>query len=71
MEKENKFSNSFYIDVKDSLSKQLNVKIVPTTFILSEDGYVIYKNVGLTNFEEFKKALIVLNVLPKEDTNEK
>jgi thiol-disulfide isomerase/thioredoxin len=55
----NKFTFPVYV-LDGQLTAQLNVPSIPTTFIVSKNGVVIRKEVGMTNFntEKFRKFLL-------------
>jgi thiol-disulfide isomerase/thioredoxin len=50
---------TFPVYVAETLPAVLNVPSIPTTFVISSDGKIIYKKVGMANYnsEEFKKFL--------------
>jgi thiol-disulfide isomerase/thioredoxin len=55
----NRYTFPVYI-LNGAPSEQLRVPSIPTTFIISKDGKVVRKEVGMTNFntEKFKKFLL-------------
>lgn len=50
---------TFPVYLAETLPAVLNVPSIPTTFVISNDGKIIYKKVGMANYssEEFKKFL--------------
>lgn len=57
----NKFSYDFYTDPNNDLKKRLDVNIIPSTYILNEKGVLVYKHVGILDFNELKRILELLN----------
>ncbi|MGL4403211.1 MAG: TlpA family protein disulfide reductase [Fusobacteriaceae bacterium] len=64
--KNNKFSYDFYRDPKNILTKKLKVTIVPSSFILNENGFIVYKHIGILDFSKLHSVLEVLNKNSKE-----
>lgn len=65
--KMNKFSYNFYTNPDNSLKNRLDVNIIPSTYILNRRGVLVYKHVGILNFEELKRILDLLNKIYSED----
>lgn len=69
--KNNRFSYDFYRDPQNILANTLAVSIVPSSFILNEDGFLVYKHIGILDFSNFHNVLETLNKNSKEVFNGK
>ncbi|MGL5963794.1 MAG: peroxiredoxin family protein, partial [Fusobacteriaceae bacterium] len=67
--KSNNFSYDFYKDPKNILMKTLEVSIVPSSFILNENGILVYKYVGILDFSNLHNMIDILNRNSKEVFN--
>lgn len=67
--KKNKFSYDFYRDPENALRKALKVTVVPSSFIINEEGVLIYKYVGILDFSNLKNILTLLSENSKEVSN--
>lgn len=64
--KNNKFSYDFYRDPQNRLKKALGVKIVPSSYILNENGVLIYKHVGILDFSNLESVIEILSTNSRE-----
>lgn len=64
--KDNSFSYEFYKDPKNILTETLEVAIVPSSYILNEDGFLVYKHIGILDFSNLHHVLEALNKNSKE-----
>lgn len=66
----NKFSYEFYRDPQNILRDSLKVNIVPSSFILNEEGILIYRHVGILDFTNLRDIFLLLNKNSREIFND-
>lgn len=62
----NRFSYDFYRDPQDLLKNSFKVNIVPSSFILNEDGILVYKHVGILDFSNLNNIIELLSKNSRE-----